>query len=45
MPATSPGSLSEQDYLYVLSFLLVQNDYVSADTIVDEATLNNISLN
>jgi polar amino acid transport system substrate-binding protein len=44
MPANAPGSLSHQEYLYVLSYLLVQNNYVSADTTFDESQLINLPL-
>jgi mono/diheme cytochrome c family protein len=45
MPANTPGSLSHQDYLNVVSYLLVQNDDVSAEASFDETKLGNISLN
>ncbi len=44
MPFDAPGSLSSQDYLNVLGFLLVQNNYVSANTAFDQNQLNNIQL-
>lgn len=44
MPYNAPGSLSHQEYLDVLSYLLVQNNYVSADTTFDESQLINLSL-
>jgi polar amino acid transport system substrate-binding protein len=44
MPANAPGSLSHQDYLDVVSYLLVQNNDVSADTTFDESQLSNIAL-
>jgi hypothetical protein len=44
MPLGAPGSLSHQDYLDILCFLLIQNNYVSADTVFDEAQLSNITL-
>jgi mono/diheme cytochrome c family protein len=44
MPANSPGSLSHQDYLDVVSYLLVQNNEVSADTAFNESQLGNIAL-
>lgn len=44
MPATNPGSLSHQEYLDVESYLLVQNNYISAAAIFDESQLNNLTL-
>jgi len=44
MPLEAPGSLSHQDYLDLLCYLLVQNNYVSADTIFNESELSNITL-
>jgi polar amino acid transport system substrate-binding protein len=44
MPASNPGSLSHQDYLDVVSYLLVQNNEVSADTTFNESQLGNIAL-
>lgn len=44
MPANAPGTLSRQDYLDLVSYLLVQNNYVSADTSIDESKLSNISI-
>jgi cytochrome c len=44
MPLGAPGRLSHHEYLEVLCYLIVQNNYVSADTVFDEAELNNISL-
>jgi len=44
MPKEAPGSLSHQDYLNVLCYLLVENNYVSANTIFDESQLNSITL-
>jgi polar amino acid transport system substrate-binding protein len=44
MPFNAPGSLSSQDYLNVLSFLLVQNNYVSSGTALDTGQLKNIQL-
>ncbi len=44
MPFDAPGSLSSQDYLNVLSFLLVQNNYVDAGTALDQNQLGNIQL-
>jgi polar amino acid transport system substrate-binding protein len=44
MPALNPGSLSNQEYLEILSYLLVENNYISAETPFDETRLGNISL-
>jgi mono/diheme cytochrome c family protein len=44
MPANTPGSLSHQDYLDVVSYLCVQDNDVSADTAFDEGHLDNIPL-
>ena len=44
MPLSSPGSLSHQDYLNVLCYLLVQNNYAFPTTSFDENALVNILL-
>jgi cytochrome c5 len=44
MPLAGPGSLSHQEYLDVLCYLLVQNNYASAETVFDESRLSNIAL-
>jgi alcohol dehydrogenase (cytochrome c) len=44
MPFDAPGSLARQDYLNILSWLLVQNSYVSASTTFDPNQLNSIQL-
>jgi mono/diheme cytochrome c family protein len=44
MPFNAPGSLSSQDYMNLLGFLLVQNDYVTANTAFDPNQLGNIQL-
>jgi hypothetical protein len=44
MPATAPGSLSQQDYLDVVTYLLVQNKYVAAGTAPDASQMANITL-
>lgn len=44
MPFDAPGSLSQQDYLNVLSYLLVQNNYVPAGNAFDPNQLGNIQL-
>jgi polar amino acid transport system substrate-binding protein len=44
MPAQNPGSLSHQEYLNVVGYLLVQNDYASAGDPFDETRLGDISL-
>lgn len=44
MPLGAPGSLSHQDYLDILCYLLIQNNHVSAETVFDEAQLSSITL-
>ncbi len=44
MPASAPGSLSHQDYLNVLTYLLVKNNKTSSNTSFNETDLGNISL-
>ena len=44
MPAFAPGSLPPQSYLQVLVYLLVENKYLSAGTMLDPSQLNNIKL-
>jgi cytochrome c len=44
MPLGAPGKLSHQEYLEVLCYLLVQNNYVSADKVFNEAQLSSIIL-
>jgi mono/diheme cytochrome c family protein len=44
MPLTAPGSLSQEQYWQLLSFLVLQNDFVSAQTAFDPNTLSQILL-
>jgi mono/diheme cytochrome c family protein len=44
MPANAPGSLSQQDYLDVVSYLLVQNNFVTPGTTLDAGRLSSINL-
>jgi mono/diheme cytochrome c family protein len=44
MPLNAPGSLSQQDYLEVVSYLLVQNNFVSSGTALDAGSLNSVTL-
>jgi menaquinol-cytochrome c reductase cytochrome b/c subunit len=44
MPLTSPGSLSRQDYLDILAFLLVQGEQISAGAVFDEGKLSSLTL-
>lgn len=44
MPQDAPGSLSKQDYLNVLSFLLVENGIVPAERVMTPAQIENIPL-
>jgi cytochrome c len=44
MPDNAPGSLSSQDYLDILAYLLIQNNDVSSSTTFDQSQLGNITL-
>ena len=44
MPFDAPGSLSSQDYLNLLAFLMVQNGYVTAAAAYDSNAILNIQL-
>ncbi len=44
MPFSSPGSLTPDEYLQVTAFLLLQNDYVKADTPLGMSNLGSIAL-
>ena len=44
MPKSNPGSLSHQDYLNIVSFLLVQNNYLPEDAAFVESQLINVTL-
>lgn len=44
MPPGSPGSLSHQDYLNLLGYLLVQNNDASATTTFNESQLGAVTL-
>ena len=44
MPANAPGSLTQQEYVQVLCFILRQNKFVSADTAIDPNQLERITL-
>ncbi len=44
MPLDAPGSLSQPEYLQLLSFLLVQNGYLTSTAPLDSSTLNQINL-
>ena len=44
MPFDAPGSLSQQDYLNLMAFLLVQNNYLAAATPFDTGQLNGVQL-
>ncbi len=44
MPLDAPGSLSHQEYLQLLSFLLTQNDDVSAGETFNEQGLAGVQL-
>jgi len=45
MPKNSPGSLSQQDNINVLFFLLLQNNEVSGQSLYDPNALSQIKLN
>ncbi len=44
MPNDAPGSLSPQEYLQVVSYLLVENNFVKPDTPINPNTLDSIPL-
>ncbi len=44
MPNDAPGSLSQQEYLQVVSYLLVENKFVMPDTPINPNTLDSIPL-
>ncbi len=44
MPLDAPGSLSDQEYLQVVTHLLLQNDFVDEDRSVTQGQLSDISL-
>lgn len=44
MPLNAPGSLSQQQYQQLLSFLLLRNNYAQASTPFDPNQLGNIQL-
>ncbi len=44
MPLDAPASLSGQDYLNVVSFLLVQNNWISSTAPLNAGNLSSISL-
>jgi len=44
MPMNAPGSLPRQDYLNILCFLLLDNNYAVPESAFNESTLGNISL-
>jgi mono/diheme cytochrome c family protein len=44
MPLTAPGSLTDQQYLQVVTYLLVKNNDVDANATVDQSTLGQIQL-
>lgn len=44
MPANAPGSLTQQEYLQVLCFMLLQNKFVTAETAIDPSQLERIAL-
>ena len=44
MPQSQPKSLKHQTYLDILSYLLIQNNYVSSGTKFNESQLGNVTL-
>ena len=44
MPANAPGTLSQQQYLQVTAYLLLANNYVTANAIISRSTLAGIPL-
>ncbi len=44
MPNDAPGSLSSQEYLQVVSYILVQNEFVTPDTPIQPDKLDSIPL-
>jgi len=44
MPYDAPGSLTQQEYLQVLSFLLIQNGFIKPETIISSNQLQQIQL-
>ena len=44
MPYDAPGSLTQQEYLQVLSFLLIQNGFIKPETVISSNQLQQIQL-
>jgi alcohol dehydrogenase (cytochrome c) len=44
MPLDAPGSLSQQQYLEVVSYFLVQDSFVSSGTALDASNLGSVTL-
>lgn len=44
MPKNSPGSLSRDQYLSVMAYLLEQNGFAAGDSALDKRSLQNITL-
>lgn len=44
MPANAPGSLTQQEYLQVLCYILLQNNFAAPDTAIDPNNLEVIEL-
>lgn len=44
MPYDAPGSLTQQEYLQVLSFLLIQNGFIKPETVIRPDQLQQIQL-
>jgi cytochrome c oxidase subunit 2 len=44
MPLDAPGSLTQQQYIDLLSFILVQNNFMQPGTVFDPSTLSSVPL-
>ena len=44
MPKNAPGSLSQEQYLQLLSYLLVQNQFVTPETVINPNQLDSVQL-
>ena len=44
MPKSAPGSLSKEEYLHVLSFLLVEDNLVKADAVIPTDALSGVEV-
>ena len=44
MPLTAPGTLTHQQYVDLLAYILLQGNHVSSSTSFEESQLSNISI-